>query len=700
MTAVEQPATSALPRSTELILLVLVVLVGGLLRFSALDSAPPGLTHDEADHALDASRVLEGITPVYFTVGYGREPLYDYATSLLMRVTGPDFLASRLTAAFFGTLLIALVFGCVRVWTGNPWLALATAAALAVSFWGVSTSRQALRSITLPVFFTAAALTFRLGFKLKHEPENERPSIELIRRWWFLLAGVLLGASFYTYLGARIMWAVFPALLVALAFIRPGSVRRLWPGLLIMLVVAGLVAAPLGWYLLTNPAAEVRISQLSSPLTDFLAGDPDQLLENVRLGLAMVTFNGDDLWLYNIPGRPLLSPVMSLLFYMGLAISLRDLFRRYQPTNQNPRPIFNMSSSSALMLLTLAAGLAPALIVGIGGSNVRVIGAQPALYYFPALGAIGLAGWARRQVGAKGPIFIGGSYVIALSAVMIGTIQAYFVTWNNARDVRVAYHTTLVETLEVIESRGDEWGQDFVISSITPGRFHDAAIAQMTMPDDLRFRWFDARSSLVFPLDPSILIYPEITPPAPRFSFYIEPVPLLEQLELRPDDFNRVVNFYQWPRGSPALGPDPRANQAYFGDVLVSVGHLSFPSVLVNPGDLIEVLSIWSILNVPEQDLVLFTHAIDEGGTLVAQEDVLSYPTHSWQINDAFMQIHRLRLPETLPPGTLQIRIGVYRVDTLNRLPITTWDGLDYAGPDATIQTDSLLIDTIEVGGP
>ncbi|MFW9894147.1 MAG: MFS transporter, partial [Candidatus Thorarchaeota archaeon] len=46
------------------------------------------------------------------------------------------------------------------------------------------------------------------------------------------------------------------------------------------------------------------------------------------------------------------------------------------------------------MLLTLAAGMLPALITGVGASNTRVIGMQPALYYFPALGVMWLADWA------------------------------------------------------------------------------------------------------------------------------------------------------------------------------------------------------------------------------------------------------------------------------------------------------------------
>ena len=64
-----------------------------------------------------------------------------------------------------------------------------------------------------------------------------------------------------------------------------------------MLVVAAAVAAPLAIYLQNNPAAEVRLGQLSGPIDDLMDGDPIPLLTNVRAGLGMFSFYGDDLWL-------------------------------------------------------------------------------------------------------------------------------------------------------------------------------------------------------------------------------------------------------------------------------------------------------------------------------------------------------------------------------------------------------------------
>ncbi len=80
--------------------LVLILLTAASLRLVGLSQIPPGLTHDEADHGLDAWGVVNGDRPIYFTVGYGREPFFDYATAGLMSFMGPSYLAGRLTAAY------------------------------------------------------------------------------------------------------------------------------------------------------------------------------------------------------------------------------------------------------------------------------------------------------------------------------------------------------------------------------------------------------------------------------------------------------------------------------------------------------------------------------------------------------------------------------------------------------------------------
>jgi hypothetical protein len=674
---------TAQTRRIELTLFILILVIGAGLRFAALGSVPPGLTHDEADHGLDAAGVLAGRTPIYFTVGYGREPLYDYVTSVTMLIVGRNYLASRITAAIFGTVLLVLIYAWVRRATHNPWLALAAMAGLAFSFWGVSTGRQALRSITLPVMYMAAAEAMWQGIKMDEDierlPPKQRPQAEIERLFWFAIAGIFLGLSLYTYLAARIMWAVFPAFFIFLSFSQRGTMRRIWPGLLIMLAVAAVIAAPLGIYLYLNPVAEVRIDQLSGPIDALLAGHPGSLIENTRAGLGMITKRGDDLWLYNIPGKPLLGPIMSLFFYLGVSIAVMSLFYPYRPARRGKRTFddaFRMSSANAFMLLTLAAGMIPALITGVGASNTRVIGMQPALYYFPALAVMWLSDWSRRRVGSNGPTAIWTGFSILLLINVGLTIRDYFNVWANARDVRVAYHTTLVETLHYLDNH-PEVGPDVGMSTITPGRFHDPAVAEMVLKrDDLNLHWFDGRLSLVIPGGKSVTyVYPEVAARRSRISPYDDDLEFQRRIELRSTDFNRTVELFSLP----ALDiPSPQESGKTFvvaGDELLAISLEGYLPSTLKPGDNIPVsLIVW--VNQPtDQVIVLFTHALDQSNQVVAQQDLLSVPSWNWAAGDVFWQLHHLTIPAGHPPGTLRIAIGAYTTPDIERLPLTDSEG-------------------------
>ena len=72
-----------------------LLLLAFLLRVWQLAAVPPGLTHDEAGHGHDAAHILKGVTLIYFTVGYGREPLFDYFNAGLIAGLGATPFALR-----------------------------------------------------------------------------------------------------------------------------------------------------------------------------------------------------------------------------------------------------------------------------------------------------------------------------------------------------------------------------------------------------------------------------------------------------------------------------------------------------------------------------------------------------------------------------------------------------------------------------
>ena len=430
-------ATGSPSRLRFLAAIALLLLAAAALRLVGLTDTPPGMTHDEADHGLTAWSIVNGARGVYFPIGYGREPLYDYATALVMRGTGPTILAARLTSVYFSLLLIAAVYAWVTRAFGRP-AALLTAAGLAAGFWPLMAARQALRSIALPALFSLAVLFFWRGLEMAGGGTGERGSkggqspllprspapLRPILR--FIAAGLFLGLTFYTYIPARALWLAFPALALY-CWLWGGLATRPLPaadssgglptrstatdssgglptrptaadsagglpthaiwGTALTLIVAALVAAPLFLYLAANPGLEARVSELSAPLGGAAGGDFGPLLTNAAASLRLFTIEGDQTWRYNIPGMPFLPFPLSWLFYAGLLVAgwlaVDGLRNR---VSSEKLGFYDAARPGAfLALVWLALGFAPVLVTGPGLATTQAIGILPVLYLFPAL---------------------------------------------------------------------------------------------------------------------------------------------------------------------------------------------------------------------------------------------------------------------------------------------------------------------------
>ncbi len=92
------------------------------------------------------------------------------------------------------------------------------------------------------------------------------------------------------------------------------------------------------------------------------------------------------------------------------------------------------------------------------------------------------------------------------------------------------------------------------------------------------------------------------------------------------------------------------------------------------PGDVVPVTLFWEA-NAPPGRYKVFLHLMDEGGTLVAQNDAeprgdLS-PTFIWSVGERITDRHGVYLPPDLPPGRYWLKVGMYRPDTGERLPLS-----------------------------
>lgn len=682
---------------------LLILLLAAALRLWALTDVPPGLTHDEADHGITAWSIVEGVRAIYFTIGYGREPFYDYVTAVLMSFLGPTYLAGRLTAVFFSIGLVAAMYAWARRAFGTT-TALLVAISLATSFWPLMTGRQALRSTTLPTLFALAVLFFWLGLQ---KLENHKGSWSLNRHaptMFFAASGLLIGLTFYTYIPARVLWGVFPATAVYLMLIRRQWLGRVWAGVLIIGLLGLLVAAPLLTYLANNPGTEVRIDELQTPLTAVIEGNVTPLLNNISASLRLLTREGDSTLRYNLPGRPFLQPIMGFLFYLGILTAVwqviqplrsqRDAIQRKPPPSLPQRgrdriplpaggarggqnhpskklPLTAPSVAAFLALAWLIAGFSPSLVTGPRWSMTQAIGMQPVLYLFPAL-SLQQLGRFRFQAnplsqGKLGWLLVGLIWLI--TAVRAG--DDYFNRWANDPEVRVQYEATMVAAMDYLNQQGEN---TVAISTITPANVHTPALAQMTLTNQaIRPHWFDAQDSLLIPNSAnSLFVVPGFTPLPDAFATYFAPSKLVTSLPLRETDLDRPLNIYQADVEALLdvvqiefmLAEEP----IRFGSALTFLGH-DLQTAVVQPGAVVQLATLWQIEQ-PLPNAQLFTHILDQDGIPIAQADKLSVPGEGWQVGDRFIQLHNIWLGEETAVGDYPLTIGLYTTHNNQRQPL------------------------------
>ena len=672
------------------ILLLLVLLTAVSLRLTNISSAPPGLTHDEADHGVTALGILEGEHAIYFTIAHGREPLYDYATAAVMAVMGPTYLAGRITAVFFSLLSIVGLYA----WTQRAFdrtTALLAAASLAVSFWGVMAGRQSLRSITLPALFVMALWIWWQGAGGKGQARDSSFTIynsQFIIHYFF--SGFLLGLTFYTYIPARVMWLLFPAILVYFAIVDRDQFKRVWKGTAVTLLTAFIIALPLILFLQNNSQLEVRIAELSGPLTAVQQGDFSLLWKNTIASLRLFTLEGDQTWRYNIPGKPLLPLVQGTLFYMGILLAVWWVIRPLQTNSTHQQKQQGKAAFAALGWLLL--GIAPVFVTGPELSMTQAIGMQPVLYLFPALvlGQVarvqgarskgqGRAENNRQRTTDNGQRTTDNGFRIAFywlliiflfGTIAVNTVRDYFGTWVNAPEVRVQYESTMMTAMDYVNKNDIH---DVAISTITPGEYHSPALAKMVLTNTdtstvlsagVSPRWYDGRTSLLLPqAATSTVIMPGFTPMHPALNLYVNQRAQVTTLPMRETDLDRPLAIYAWQVDDVLADwqtiftmEDAPLN---FGNKLQLLGH-DVQTPVVSPGDWVQVATLWQVIEPISGDARLFTHVLGADGAPVMQQDKLDVPPESWIAGDYFIQLHEFQVGEETAVSFYPISIGAY----------------------------------------
>ncbi len=685
-----------------------LLLIAAAFRVYRLIDFPPGFHFDEAIDLKIALDVLGGARPIYVAEGWGREALYYYLVAPMLRLIDYNPLALRATAVLCGMGVLVAAHGLARRLHGQTaaWL---TTAWLAVAMWPVWAARFGVRHIVLALLLGLAAWAFWWAFGRIRNDELG------IWNGEFLIAGALLGLTAYTYQPARFVPLLFGGFAVYLLLFhrRPAAGNRMWHnrrGWAVWGLAAAVVALPLAVILTQVTPVETGERAFSiEPLTELLAGNPRPVLANAVAVAGVFTVRGDPLKSYNLPDRPLFVPRWTgLFFYAGLALAVW----RWR------RPAY------AFVLLWLVVGLLPTVVTISAPNFNRMVAAQFPIFFLAGLAAAEGIEWVAargrpspqwrgsqpspqpsptgrgsRTAGTPSPFgrglgrggVVGAALVVvALGLTAYATARDLFRVWPEQFADAHPLNREIAAVARFLEHDAD--GRPVVISS-RDIEDEDPYVVSVSLDRAIDRRWVDSSQALALPggAEEAWLIV--------TADRWIDP--LLADL-LRPDrsaadlsglDYaNEMFSLHlltaaDWPTlPTPAISLPPESSYAPAYPIpfcACDPGAAAEPALWLTgvepgkarPGEELTLLTSWQTGPARFLSLAMFVHLLDAAGNIIAQDDGLGYPPHTWQPGDRFVQLARLTLPADLPPGDYTWQFGLYDRATGARWPVLNGDG-------------------------
>jgi hypothetical protein len=137
--------------------------------------------------------------------------------------------------------------------------------------------------------------------------------------------------------------------------------------------------------------------------------------------------------------------------------------------------------------------------------------------------------------------------------------------------------------------------------------------------------------------------------------------------------------WYQVAGGTLAEGPEERLDLR-LGDRLWLEGYSPAGPLQRNAGDVLSFSLFWRAEEVVREDYMGFIQLLDREGRLRTQLDRQPVggfrPTSTWQPGETVRDNYGLELPKDLPPGDYQLIAGLYLPASMERLTITSADGV------------------------
>ncbi|HEV7215630.1 MAG TPA: glycosyltransferase family 39 protein, partial [Chloroflexota bacterium] len=588
-----------------------LMLLTALLRFPLLTTIPVGLHFDEAWSGLDAATVTWTHHPVFFTDSNGMEPLYLYMQTLSILLFGHTAFALRVVSAVIGTLTVPALYLLIRR-LADQRLALFAAAILAVTYWHVHVSRLGYRAILLPL--VECLVWWALGNGVAK------------RDWrWLTAGGALVGVALYTYSTAR----VFP-LAVTLWFLWLALRYRDWrplAQLVLVGAVALLVFAPLGWYFLQHPQEFLnRVAQVVVLSPGVSHSAQPAVLVGAERTLGMFSFHGDPQWKYNLSGKPIFDPLMSLFFYAGLLSCLFTAVKGRVGLGAQTSDTLLPADAAMLLLIWFAVMIVPGFVTTDPPETLHTLATVPVVCTLPAIGAV----WLWRLLQQRRPRWQRLAAPIAVTLVLaeaVATAVSYFVIWAPNPQAYYWLHGDVADLATVLKQAPAS-----ATLYVSTQYYRHPTLRFLAPQAAQRVIWFEAEKSLPVRPTPGEALY--------AFANGYQPVaaartalPLQDRVSAPRDSAGGIAyQVYQAPQPVilPALATP--LNLTLGSDVALLSASVTAPSAAAPRGTTVSLR--WRVLRQPQRTLSLFVHLLDAGGHRWAQSDGQGFFSDDWRPGD------------------------------------------------------------------
>ena len=458
--AIFTPNRMMMSRISPLFLLGTVLALALFARLWQIDRFPFGVWYDEAQDGLAAIRILQDSSyrPVYVSdlqmAGH-----FDYLVALAFKLFGISILSVRLVTIAFGLLTVVFGYLLFRRWFGTR-MGLVAAVLFAVMRYDLTFSRIALHGMLVPPF--ELAVLYFLDRALANK-----------RRSDFALVGLMLGLGLNFYFAFRL----FPFVPVAfgggmLGYVlirhlaqrtqidvraRLDSFKLYLPQIALLLFGFVTGIAPFGQYAFTH--SDEFSSRVSYVSIFEKRDEPDltqALWSNFTKHLLMFNVAGDRNGRHNLPGAPMLDPLMGALCVLGFGYAL---WRWRDPANLLMLLLFFIMLMGGVLSVDFEAPQA-----------LRSIGVIPALVYFAVLplAAIGVVvtRLPRMRFSLPVPVY-SPALLLMLLVITAYNFEIFFDQQENSPDVWAAHSTP--ETVAAYEMKRLASQYDLVVTSAYAG---------------------------------------------------------------------------------------------------------------------------------------------------------------------------------------------------------------------------------------